>query len=137
MKKTIMPNPAENLRYITSYSSSSPTPIKSPSNSIKYNCKKILSWSRRPEPILKIREATFFKRSFKFLKNFLNQRKFRCRPLPKSLKCWDYRWDLSAVWKRIPSDKNQKVQAHITSELSLEYYQAHAFLTNYSWLWPF
>ena len=41
MKKSSMSNHAENLEYIKSYSLSSPKPIKSPNNSIRYNCQKI------------------------------------------------------------------------------------------------
>ena len=50
--KTSMPNPVESLGYIKCYSSSSPRPVKCPSNSIRYNYKKIWSWLRRPKTIL-------------------------------------------------------------------------------------
>ena len=56
VKKTSMPNSIESLGYIKCYSSSSPRPVKSPSNSIRYNCRKICSWSRRPKTILEIRK---------------------------------------------------------------------------------
>ena len=36
-----------------------PNPVKSPSNSIRYNCQKICSWSRRPKTISEIRKKTF------------------------------------------------------------------------------
>ena len=42
-KKASMTNPFKSLGYIKCYSSSSPRPVKSPSNSIRYNCHKI-SW---------------------------------------------------------------------------------------------
>ena len=44
VKKTSMPNPVKSLRYIKCYSSSTPRPVKSPSNSIRYNCENICSW---------------------------------------------------------------------------------------------
>ena len=47
VKKTSMPNLAKSLGYIKRYGSSSPRPVKSPSNSIRYSCKNIYSWSRR------------------------------------------------------------------------------------------
>ena len=55
-----MPNPIETLRYIKCHCYiSSLRPIKSPSKSIRYNCQKIWSWSRRPETTMEIRkEAT-------------------------------------------------------------------------------
>ena len=59
-KKTSMPNPAKSLDYIKCYSSSSPRPVKSPSNSIRNNSKKICSWSRRPKPILEIAKKVTF-----------------------------------------------------------------------------
>ena len=43
MKKTSVPNPVKILGYITCYSWCSPRPVKSPSNSIRYNCEKICS----------------------------------------------------------------------------------------------
>ena len=43
VKKTSIPSPVESLEYIKCYSSSSPRPIKNPSNSIIYNCQKICS----------------------------------------------------------------------------------------------
>ena len=50
MKKTSMPNP------VNCYSLSRPRPVKSPCNSIRYNC-KICSWLRRPKTILEIKEG--------------------------------------------------------------------------------
>ena len=56
VKKISMPNPVKSLGYIKCYSLSSPRPIKSPSNSIRYNCHKTCSWSKRPKTILEIRK---------------------------------------------------------------------------------
>ena len=67
---TSMPNPVKSLGYIKCYSSTSPKPVKSPSNSITYNYKKIC----------------------KFFENFTNHRKrltaavFSCTPFPNILK---------------------------------------------------
>ena len=58
VKKTTMPNSIERIRYIKC--SISPWPIKSPSGSIKYNCQKICSWTRRPKNILEIRKRSYF-----------------------------------------------------------------------------
>ena len=43
VKKTSMSKTVESLEYIKCYSSSSSRPIKSPSNSVRYNCRKICS----------------------------------------------------------------------------------------------
>ena len=48
MKKASMSKPVKSLGYIKCHSSSSPRSVKSPTNSIRYNCEKICSWSRRP-----------------------------------------------------------------------------------------
>ena len=53
-----MPNPVKSLEYIKCHSLSSPRPVKSPSNSIKYNCEKICSSSRRLKTILKIKKSS-------------------------------------------------------------------------------
>ena len=111
VKKTSMPNPVKSLGYIKCYSSSSPRPVKSPSNSIRYNCHKICSWSRRPKTILETRKkATFLYRInnpiiYKFFKDFTYHRMktnrvivFSCRPFPNILKYRD-RWDLPTIWK--------------------------------------
>ena len=42
-KKNSSPNSIENLGCIKCYSSSSPTTVKSPSNSIRHSCQKICS----------------------------------------------------------------------------------------------
>ena len=56
VKKISMPNPVKSLGYIKCHSSSNCRPVKSPSNSIRYNCEKICSWLRRPRTILETRE---------------------------------------------------------------------------------
>ena len=56
VKKTSMPNPVKTLGYIKCHSSSSPTPVKSHINSMRYNCEKIYNWSRRPKIILEMRK---------------------------------------------------------------------------------
>ena len=60
MKKTSMPNLVKSPGSVKCYRSSSPRPVKSPSNSIKYNCPKICSWSRRSKTILEIRKKAAF-----------------------------------------------------------------------------
>ena len=62
VKKTSMPNPVKSLGYIKCHSSSSPRPVESPSNSIRYNCEKICSWSGRPKTILEIRKKAYSSR---------------------------------------------------------------------------
>ena len=62
MKKTSISNPVKSLGYIKCYSSSSPRPVKSPSNSIRYNGKKVCSSSRRPKTILKSEKGPHFSR---------------------------------------------------------------------------
>ena len=56
--KTSMPSPVESFEYIKCYSSSGTSPIKNPSNTTKYNCQKICSWTRTPTTILEIRKET-------------------------------------------------------------------------------
>ena len=60
LKKAGMLNSVESLGYIKCYSSSIPRPVKSPGNSIRYNCKKICSWSRRPKTIPEIRKKATY-----------------------------------------------------------------------------
>ena len=55
LKKTSLPNPVKSVEYIKCYSSSSPRPIESPSNSIRCNSQIICSWSRRPATKLEIK----------------------------------------------------------------------------------
>ena len=101
LKKTSMPNPVKSFGYIKCYSSSSPKSVKSPSNSIRYNCQKICSWSRRPKTVLEIRKKISFLYVinnpiiYKFFKYFSNHRKktnrekvFSSRPFPTFLNTW-------------------------------------------------
>ena len=60
VKKTSKPNSGKSFEYIMCYSSGSPRSVKSPSNSIRYNCQKICSWSSRPKTILEIRKRAIF-----------------------------------------------------------------------------
>ena len=66
VKKPSMPHPAKSLIYIYIYiyikccSSSSRRSIKSPSDSIRYNCQKVFSWSRRLETKLEVRKEIIF-----------------------------------------------------------------------------
>ena len=48
VKKTSMLKPVKSLGYIKCHSLSTPRPVKIPTNSIRNNCEKISSWSRRP-----------------------------------------------------------------------------------------
>ena len=109
VKKTCMPNPAKSLGYIKCHSLSSPRPVESPSNSIRY--KKICRWSKRPKTILEIRKRSQFSRwltnlLFTTFKNFTNHRKktnrvavFSSRPFPNILKYRDQWWNLPLIWK--------------------------------------
>ena len=112
MKKTSMPNPAKSLGYIKCHSSSSPRPVKSSSNSIRYNCDKICSWSRRPKTMLEIRKKTYFSRwstillFTSFSKTLLTtERRLTGRWFlalylsPNILKCWDHWWNVPTIWK--------------------------------------
>ena len=54
VKNTSMAYPAESLGYVKYYSSSSWSSIENPSNSIRYNCQKIMSWMRRSETDLEM-----------------------------------------------------------------------------------
>ena len=80
VKRSSMPNPVKSLGYIKCYSLNSPRPVKSPSNSIGYDCKNICSWSRGPKTILEIRKKGTFlyvinnSIIYKFLKDFANHR---------------------------------------------------------------
>ena len=58
VKKTSIPKSVRSLGYIKSYSPSRPRPVNIPSNSIKYNRKKICCWSRRTKTILEIRKKS-------------------------------------------------------------------------------
>ena len=52
--------PCQKPWLIKGYSSSSPRPVKSRGNSIRYNCQKLCSWLRRPKTILEIRKKSTF-----------------------------------------------------------------------------
>ena len=60
VKKTSMPNSVKSLECFKCYRSSSPRPVKSSSNFIRYNCQKICSWLRKPKTILEIRKKHRF-----------------------------------------------------------------------------
>ena len=112
VKKIGMLNSVKSLGYITCHSSSSPGPVKNPSNFIRYICEKICSWSRRPKTILEIRKKATFHLVinnpiiYKLVKDFPNHRKktkrpavFSCGPFPNILKYWDHWWNLPTIWK--------------------------------------
>ena len=107
VKKTSMLNPVKSFGYIKWYSSSSPRPVKSPSNSIRRSCQKICSWLRSPKTMLETRKKATFLYVIsspiihKFFKNFIKQRKkanravvFSCGPFPNILKYRDHPRDL-------------------------------------------
>ena len=71
VKKTSVPSSVKSLEYIKRYSTRSPRLVKSHRNSIRYNCQKICSWSRRPKTTLEIRKKDII---YKFLKNFKSNR---------------------------------------------------------------
>ena len=139
MKKTSMSNPVKSLGYLKCYSLSNPEPVKRTDNSIRDNCKKIRSWSRRPKSILEI--------IYKF-KDFTNHRKkanraevFSIRHFPNILQYRDYRWDLA---NKTLSGKYWRVhlvcmkcQAHRLTERPLEHNQDQTPLLNQGLLWPF
>ena len=62
MKKTSMPNPVKSIGYVKCHSSSILRLVKSPSNSIRYNCEKISSWSRRPKKHFSCKKHFWFSR---------------------------------------------------------------------------
>ena len=59
-KKTSMLKHFKSFGYIKCQNSSSPRPVESSSNSIRYNCEKICSWLTRPKTILEIRKRPHF-----------------------------------------------------------------------------
>ena len=104
--------PCQKPWYIKCHSSSRPRLVKSPSNSIRYKCKKICSWSRRPNTILEIRKKPHFSKWSTILlftgfsKNLLTTAKktnwmvvFCCRPFPNILTYRDNQWNLPTIWK--------------------------------------
>ena len=114
VKKTSMPKSAKNLVYITWCRSRSPRPVKSPSNSIRYNRQKICSWSRRPKAILEIKKRPHFYRwptilFSSFPTAFLTTERRLTgwyRLFPNILKYRDHQWDLQAIWKKRPLQKH-------------------------------
>ena len=80
-QKTSIPNSVESPEYIKCYSFSSPRPVKSLRNYIRYNCKNIFIWSRRPKTILEIiKKITFLQVInkliiYKLFRDFLNHKK--------------------------------------------------------------
>ena len=112
VRKASISDPVKEPWYIKCYSLIIPRPVKSPSNSIRCNCQKICSWSRRPKMIMKIRKkATFLlvinsSIIYKLFKYFTNHRKkvnmvvvFSLRPFPNILKYKDHQWDLPIISK--------------------------------------
>ena len=110
--KISMPNLVKSLGYTKCSSLSSLNPIKSPSNSIRYNFQAISCWSRVPTAILEIRKKVTFLYVinkpiiYKFFKDFTNHRKmtnrtvvFSCRPFLDFLKYWDHGRDIPTIWK--------------------------------------
>ena len=87
-------------------------PVKSPWNSIWYNCQKICSSLRRSKAIWKIREKALFLRVinnriiYKFFKDFANHTSktvvLSYRLFPNILKYRDHLWDLPKIWKTRP-----------------------------------
>ena len=103
--------------YVNCYSSSKLRPVKSPNNSIRYNCNKICSWLRRSKTILEIRKNTTFLQVinnsifYKFFKDLYNHRKktnsvvvFSCRPFPTFLKTGTTMKPSNNLGNQTPSD---------------------------------
>ena len=154
VKKTSMPKPVKSRKCIKCYSSSSPRPAKSPSNSFRCTCQKICSWLRGPKIILEIRKkATFLYLinnpiNYKFFKDFTNHGKktnraivFSYRPFTNILK---YRQHPNNLENKTPADTYwrvqlvcKKAQAHSALEPLMEYNQHHTHLTNQGLLSPF
>ena len=71
--------------------------IISPSNSIRYNCQKICSWTRGPETILEIsmkaRLLRVISKSVKLIWYIV----FSHIPFTDILKYWNHRWDLPTI----------------------------------------
>ena len=61
-KNRALRNSSIRLGYIKCYRLSSPRPVKSPGNSIRYNCQKICGSSRTPKNILEIKKRPNFSR---------------------------------------------------------------------------
>ena len=141
---------SEGLGYIKCYSSNSPRPVKSHSNSTKYNYQKIYRRYARPETILEIRKkATFLLLInnpiiYKFFKDFTNHRKktnkavgFSYTPFPIIFEYRNHRWDFPTIWKTrllytfwTVQLKCLKIQVNCSLELPLEYSYDQTPLTN-------
>ena len=80
VKKTSIQNPVESPKYIKCYSQSSPRPIKSSRNSVRYNCQKSAVDREDLKPYWKREKATFLyvinkPTIYKFFKDFTNDSK--------------------------------------------------------------
>ena len=157
LKRTSTPYPVKSLGYIKHYSLNSPIYIKSPCNSIQYNCQKIYSWSRWPETILEIRKKTtilklihnsYYLQVFQRFTNHRNKTNgamfFCCRRLSNILTCRDHRWNLPSIWEtryfgtfwRVKLT-SMEIQVHSSSEPPPKHNQDQTTWTNEGWLWPF
>ena len=112
VKKTSIPNYVKSLGYIKCHSWSSHRTVKSPSNSIRYNCENLYSWSRRPKTIPEIgkkghislgNQQSYYLQVFK---DFTNRRKktnravvFSGRSFPNIPKYRNHWWNLPTIWK--------------------------------------
>ena len=104
VKKTSISNPVKSTGYIKCCSWSSLWSVKIPYISVRYNCQKICSWSRKPKTILKIRKRplvlfTSFSKTTNHRKKTNRAVVFSCRPFPDILKYWDHWRDLPTIWK--------------------------------------
>ena len=104
LKNTNMPNPVKSLGYIKCYSSINPRPVKSPSNSFRYNCKKTCSWLRRPKTTLEIRKRPHFSMwsttpLFTGFSKTNRVKVFSSRPFHNILKYRDHQWNIPTIWK--------------------------------------
>ena len=156
VKKTSMLNPVKSLGYIKHYSSSSPRPVKSHSNSIRYNCQKICSWSRiltSRKPYWKSEKRTFLL----MINNPIIYKFFKVSKTTKRrLTGWQFltvdvfptflntgttnkhssnleNKNLSDTYWRVQSTC-MKVQAHSSLEQQLEYNQHQMPFMNQDWL---
>ena len=122
VKKTSIWSPVKSLGYIKHYGLTSSRPVKSPSNSIWYNCQKICSWLKRPKPYWKSEKRLQFSRQsisllFTSFSNILLTMKRRLTGQqflavnPNILEYRDHQQDLATIWKtRTPFDTNWRVQ---------------------------
>ena len=115
----------KNHGYIKCYSSSSSRPVKNPSNSIRYNCHKIYSWSKRPKTTLETKKG--------YTRLGDNRAVvFSSRHFPNILKNRDHQRNLPTIWKIrfLQTKVCKKVLAHSSLEPPLEYNQHQTTLTN-------